>query len=110
MKIKQQHIIQLKIITILLYIQSKSPPLQNQVGTASPSAQGKLTLFDPLTNNILNNDIEATLQLIYRVKNRDTGTIVADRRPLLTPEDICLHQYPHGQRTRAIMRQLQNVR
>lgn len=83
MKIKQQHIIQLKIITILLYIQSKSPPLQNQVGTASPSAQGKLTLFDPLTNNILNNDIEATLQLIYRVKNRDTGTIVADRRPFI---------------------------
>lgn len=54
--------------------------------TATPSASGQLTLTDPLTNKVLNYDIEATLQLIYRVKSKDTGTIVADRRPYIDSE------------------------
>jgi hypothetical protein len=68
---------------LTLHSEQVTASSESSGGTASPSAQGKLTLFDPLTNNILNNDIEATLQLIYRVKNRDTGTIVADRRPFI---------------------------
>ncbi|HFP3820823.1 TPA: hypothetical protein ACHGDM_005247 [Escherichia coli] len=53
---------------ITLHSEQVTASSESSGGTASPSAQGKLTLFDPLTNNILNNDIEATLQLIYRVK------------------------------------------